>query len=135
MAAFFKSSTFVLWLLVAILGAWSIGFWFGLYFLMPWLDIPLHFLGGLWVYLFARALGIRFGLEINSQFKELAKLTFFMGAVLFVGVFWEFWEFILDRYIIHNGYSYFPGAYEDTLGDLVLDLLGGLTGYLMIKND
>jgi len=135
MASFFKSPAFVLWLLIAILGVWVLGFWFGLYYLMPWLDIPLHFFGGLWVYVFMRSLGIMIGLEINSQFRYLTKLLIFMGAVLFVGVFWEFWEFVLDRYLVHNGYTFLPGVYEDTLGDLLIDLLGGITGFLLIKHD
>src|SRR3989344_705259 len=134
MSVFFKSQAFVLWLLFLILGGWAIGFWFVLYFLIPWLDIPLHFFGGFWVYIFVRLLGIRFGLEINSQFSGLAKFFIFMGAVLFIGVFWEFWEFVLDRYIIHNGYTYLPGVYEYTLADLVIDFLGGITGFFLIKN-
>ena len=124
-----------MWLLFLILGSWILVYWFGLYFLIPWVDIPLHFFGGLWVYVFARYLAMRFDLEINSQFPVLAKFIIFIGAVFFVGVFWEFWEFVLDRYLIHSGYSLLLGVYEDTLKDLFMDFLGGAFGFIFIKYD
>ncbi|KKT41427.1 MAG: hypothetical protein UW30_C0008G0046 [Candidatus Giovannonibacteria bacterium GW2011_GWA2_44_13b] len=78
---------------------------------------------------------MRFDLEINSQFPVLAKFIIFIGAVFFVGVFWEFWEFVLDRYLIHSGYSLLLGVYEDTLKDLFMDFLGGAFGFIFIKYD
>ena len=54
-----------------------------------------------------------------------------VGFVMFVGVFWEFFELFLDRFIAHQGLTYMIGAYEDTLADLFFDFLGGATGFLL----
>ena len=45
-----------------------------------------------------------------------------------VGVLWEFFEFGLNRYIVHIGFI----NYEDTLLDLFFDLLGGAVGFILI---
>ncbi len=55
----------------------------------------------------------------------------FIGFVALTGVLWEFFELVLDRYLIHNGYSFLPGVYEDTLSDLFFDLLGGTIAFLI----
>ena len=80
--------------------------------------MPFHLLGGFWVFITFRALSRHFNLEISGKYRTLARFFVFIGLVMLVGVLWEFWEFILDRFLIHSGFTYLPGVYEDTLKDL-----------------
>lgn len=86
-------------------------------------DTPLHFAGGLWV-------GLLF-LALFGRFKELAPysgfiksrlllLAFTVAIVALVGVGWELYEFVFNNI----------GPIADTMGDLSLDLIGGLTAAL-----
>ena len=55
-----------------------------------------------------------------------------IGIVALIGVLWEFFELILDRYIIHTGFTYLPNVFEDTLLDLFWDLAGGTIMFLIL---
>ncbi|MDO8523268.1 MAG: hypothetical protein Q7S12_03245 [bacterium] len=131
MRSFFVSYTFAFILLILLFGAWVIGLNYGLFFLIKWLDIPFHFFGGFSVYVLWRA----FGKGLNAEIAGLRKFFFLflagIGFVMFIGVFWEFFEFILDRFIMHTGFTYLSGVYEDTLSDLLLDFFGGSTAFLL----
>ena len=81
-----------------------------------------HFLGGVWV------ASLMFCLMRNGSSPTF---LYILGFVAFIGVGWEFFEFILDRYITMAGYTYLPGVYEDTLSDLFFDLFGGSFAYIL----
>lgn len=91
----------------------------------PWFDITMHFLGGLGVYL-----------VIQPYFsKHLTRLPawqhglFLIGMTILVGVLWEFAEFFGTQVLRLRGSAVqLSGDLPDTLTDLVLDLLGGITG-------
>ena len=95
-----------------------------------WVDIPLHFFGGLWVGLIFLALFGRFP-ELNSyaRFLESRLLVFIftLAMAALVGVGWEFYEFIFDN----------MGSLADTIADLALDLFGAtmaaLAGVFVFK--
>ena len=104
---------------------------FSLYWKAPWLDNIMHFWGGAVV-----AMGMIwwtfYSAKISALTKNLPKFyatVAVLGFVALAGVFWEFYEFIVDRLITKNNYiSLFQqGGLLDTLKDLFLDLLGGLT--------
>jgi len=122
-------SVFVLW--AVIVTAWLVGLYYNLFFAIWWYDIPLHFLGGMWTLLLARYVYRRSGLEIQGGGNKIALFIFFISFVLLVGVLWEFYEFISDRYIFLSGYTHLPGVYEDTLKDLFFDFAGAVTGFLL----
>lgn len=66
----------------------------------------------------------------NSLIKNTLILA---GATVFIGVIWEFAEYIANQTLIEPFYNwfgiraYFMGDLNDTIGDLTLDTLGGLT--------
>lgn len=104
----------------------GLALWFNLYYLFWWLDMAHHFLGGVWVSLVFNWCAKRFGPPFSPPRFLFAAAV--LGAVAFAGVFWEFFEFILDRYVVNIGFL----GYEDTLSDLFFDLLGGAVGLFLI---
>jgi len=96
---------------------------FDVYTLFPWIDIPMHFLGGVSVG-YMCVLFLRFFKEENL-IKIKNKLVFVLLVVCvvsFIAVLWEFYEFVMVSYFGFN----WPLGYEDTLGDLFFGILGGI---------
>ena len=90
-----------------------------LYWEYRWLDIPVHFLGGLWV-----ALAV---LWLSYVVKRpLLSIAATIALVLFVGVVWEVYEYFFV--IIH-----FDNYVFETGKDLCMDVLGGSAGALVAK--
>ena len=109
-----------------------------------WLDVVLHFLGGLWLavlgwwYLFA----YKYFPEIKSRgfSGDLISGTGWILVVglisfaVFAGVLWEFFEFLVDKFITGKNYiDLLQRGVIDTMKDLLMDLLGGLAvGFLFL---
>ena len=78
-----------------------------------WFDMPMHFMGGLW-------LGLAWLWLLAPQdisFKSILKIIL---LVLFIGVLWEVFEVIVDKLISHNRFNTL-----DTLSAIFFDLAGG----------
>lgn len=101
----------------------------GLYELYPFLDIPMHIIGGAataWtVVLIKKIFGKQYHIEIKPQWVWH---LFILCAVGAFAIGWEFYEFIHDLY--------FPLQYQvsvaDTVGDLFAGFIGALS-YIVIK--
>lgn len=128
MKSVFKSPAFAVLLLAFILLSHGLALWFNLYYLFWWLDNALHFLGGFEIVLVFNLLIKYFGLNLMGARVQLASLTIFLGLTALSGILWEFFEFFLNRYIVHIGFI----NYEDTLTDLFFDLLGGVVGFILV---
>ena len=118
----FWESFFVLILIVIL---HFLGSYFNLYWVYKWFDIPMHFLGGLWVVLTTLWIFCYFG-HINSiiNYKTRAFLVA-LSAILIIGIGWEIFELLVRiTFINENGY------WMDTSGDLLNDFLGGMVAYL-----
>ena len=102
----------------------------GAYTFYPWLDIPMHFLGGLSVYLTYSMLfeWMKKKGEVGKM-NELIFFLFMISLVVLTAVLWEFMEFILDRMTA----SYTQLGLADTMGDLFLGIIGGVFAYFIIK--
>ncbi|KKT39663.1 hypothetical protein A2W54_01625 [Candidatus Giovannonibacteria bacterium RIFCSPHIGHO2_02_43_13] len=129
--SFFESFAFMFWFWFAIMALQATGLWYNFPFLFWWFDIIMHFLGGFWIYISARTLIKYFNFNMIGEHDGFYSFIIFIGFVALTGVLWEFFELVLDRYLIHNGYSFLPGVYEDTLSDLFFDLLGGTIAFLI----
>ncbi len=82
-----------------------------LYWILPWLDLVTHFLGGVWSALFIFWLGVVFHRPPN---------VFLVASfVLVLGVAWEIFEYSV-------GISAAADYALDTLSDLCMDLLGAV---------
>jgi hypothetical protein len=126
-----------------LLAAYAVGFSIlhvalnltGAYILHPWVDIPMHVGGGIWVAWAALVFGER--IASVRALPVLIKVVGVLGAVALVGVLWELWEAVGDTSLILSGGVPLAGVAEafgfapfnnrwDTLLDLFNDLAGGV---------
>ena len=120
---------------------WYLDFW--------WFDVILHFFGGLFIAMFfaeylkenisipleaARARSVP--LLLTGRLKSTLVI---IGATMFIGVVWEFAEYIANQTLIEPFYrhfgvrAYFMGDLGDTVNDLTMDMLGaGLFAILKV---
>lgn len=89
-----------------------------LYWLFPWLDLPVHLLGGMWVAL----LGAWCARQSGVRYRFLVALV----GVLVVGAGWEIFEVLVG---IPREANY---AFDTSL-DFVMDILGGALGYFLAR--
>lgn len=128
---YFNSLKFVIILWMIIFATWGFAMVYDWYFYYGWMDIILHFAGGFWVFVLIRHVTDHYNLEITGVHKEIARFFIFISFVAFAGVLWEFFEFVLDRYITFTGFTYLSKVFEDTLSDLASDIFGGIIAFLL----
>ncbi|MEK7647021.1 MAG: hypothetical protein AAB378_01430 [Patescibacteria group bacterium] len=119
-------------LLAVVLGTHGWSVYNAGYFMIWWLDIVLHFLGGLTVGLFFFWFFYKSGYVGAPQWPWYVVLVMTSGFVLFVGIQWEFFEFLFDTFVAQR-MSMLPAqlGIRDTMGDLFMDWMGALFAGLM----
>ena len=121
----------------------SIDMVFGLgfrFYQFPYFDMALHFLGGFFVAMFFISF---FGRNqkpdkssIKGQFLIFAFII--LGAVIFVGVFWEFAEYLATVFIADSLYQNYGIVccmcnLDDSVGDLAFDIFGSIIFILLYR--
>lgn len=87
-----------------------------------------HFLGGF----FIAMLMFHYLKDIRSQ-SVIKNYLIITGAVIFIGVIWEFAEYLANQILIEPIYdkfgirTYFVGDLDDTMNDLLMDILGAFS--------
>ena len=121
-----KNSKFLGWSLLVILIAHVFIAYFGLYTSISWIDIVMHFIGGVWVsLLFFSLLGHTVNESLYTDTIECLKIIILaVSFTVFVGVLWEFFEFTMTMITSMP----FQGDIVDTMGDLLMDIVGGIVG-------
>lgn len=100
---------------------------FGIYFLYPNFDIPMHLLGGVTMAMTGLSLLTIAEdqkwllLKKNPVFLRILLVVFFVALM---AVLWEFHEFLMDHFL---GTHMQPSTF-DTMKDLFLGLFGALIG-------
>jgi hypothetical protein len=90
----------------------------------PALDVPMHFLGGVVIaYFFHRASISASERGIIGPFHRVTHGVLVVSLTCVAAVFWEFAEFMVDR--LFGAHSQL--GLEDTLGDMLLGICGGIT--------
>lgn len=122
--------TAILFLILLFLINIIFGFGFKFYRFF-YFDIVLHFLGGFFVAMFSYQYLKEF-LTIKNPNNKLKKILIIVSASLFFGVIWEFLEYIstiLFKEALKEKYGITCciGNLDDTLNDLLMDTLGGIT--------
>ena len=103
--------------------------YYGWYMELWWIDIVFHFLGGFFVAIFM-ADYLKNHLIKREPIKNALIIA---GATVFIGVVWEFSEYIGNQTLIEPFYRwfkirvYFMGDLKDTVADLLLDILGAIS--------
>jgi hypothetical protein len=93
----------------------------GLYKAHPWIDIPMHVLGGVFIaYSFSLAVTYFQQRKILSELNVLSGCVFLFALTSLATVIWEFGEFTLD--------SLFDTVAQASLADTMLDMFLGLVG-------
>lgn len=101
-----------------------VGMYYGFYGYW-WFDMSLHFLGGF----FMAMLMVHYLTAAKTQSK-LKNYLILVGAVSFIGIIWEFAEYLANQTLVEPLYnnfgisSYFIGDLDDTINDLLMDILG-----------
>jgi hypothetical protein len=114
--------------LVAVAVFHNFGAYLRLYFVFPWYDIPMHFLGGLWVGLTSVwALEVFFG---ECRYSFVRSLMWVLSAVLCFAVIWEMFEFFGG---INNAQTVTAMGltfWADSTKDICMGLLGGIVAFV-----
>ena len=95
-----------------------VGTMFYWYYTIWWFDIPMHFLGGMWV-------GLFFLYVLNNKKGFLKHFFVILSCVLLVGILYELFEIYAHNYIARD-----PFNSLDTVSDLFFDLAGGALAVL-----
>ncbi len=104
----------ILLTMIAILHVTALEFF--LYWLYPWFDIMMHFLGGLFVGLSALWFFFQSGyVMINQSIWNIIIVS--VSSIILIGVGWEIFEVMAGVPIIGN-------YILDTATDLVMDVIG-----------
>jgi hypothetical protein len=104
-------------------------YYFGVYYDYPWVDIPMHFLGGC-----AIALLVLLIMPLLSQLRALrvphpfVRFAVVMAFVALAALLWEFMEFGLDFFFDARNQA----GLLDTMGDFFFGLLGGGVGFFVL---
>jgi hypothetical protein len=116
----FKILAYLIFLLFLLNYVASKFYW---YFSIWWVDMPMHFLGGLcagfaiiWL-LSLKKLPFELPLSLQVVWNFIFKIFL---SVLFIGVLWEFFEILFNNIIAQNSFNIF-----DTVSDVFFDLTGG----------
>lgn len=91
-------------------------------------DIPMHFLGGVSIAVGGAAFLVSYaGRDFLRREPRWFLILFLVGLTMTVGVLWEFMEFGFDL-LFHTVNQQ---GLRDTMGDLAMDLVGGVVGALL----
>jgi hypothetical protein len=83
----------------------------------------MHFFGGIAIaYFFSHAYRAAEELDLLGRPSAILYVVTVLALVCSATVFWEFAEFLADRYLS----THMQGGLEDTLGDMLVGILGGL---------
>ena len=106
-----------------------IGIIFSLYWKFPRLDNIMHFWGG-GVVAMGTIWWMFYSAKVSASTKNLPKfyaVIIILGFTALGGVFWEFYELIVDKFITKNNYISLlqQGSLLDALKDIFVDIAGG----------
>ena len=96
---------------------------FKIYNIYPWFDIPMHFLGGFAIGISALLILKIYAPKNKFQLPFWMTTVFILGLVTIAAVWWEFVEYLGDYFF----QTHMQESLRDTMGDLLMGTLGGLT--------
>jgi hypothetical protein len=97
-----------------------------------WIQNVLHFLGGFYAFFFVRTYFLYTKAKHQIEAPPLTEIILFMAGALIMGVFWEWFELLLDRYRVFIEMKPSVMTYADNIGDLVTDTLGAIVAGIYV---
>lgn len=103
--------------------------YYGFYLEFAWFDIAQHLLGGFLI-------SMLFSEYLKDNFRDnkpIQNILILVGSTIFIGVIWEFAEYMANQILIDPFYrwfhirAYFMGDLNDTVKDLADDIIGAFT--------
>ncbi len=96
---------------------------FSVYAAFPGIDMPMHFVGGIAIAFFFHRASINGSqLQLLGAFHPITHALLVFFATCAATVFWEFAEFINDRYF--GGHA--QAGLTDTMRDMLIGIAGGV---------
>lgn len=114
-----------LMLILALFGLHLAASAFYWYVSIPWYDMMMHTLGGVFLAVFTAAFFYKHSRELN-RYETVVTLLL---AVLVVGGMWEYFEYAV-QYILKG--SIILAKFPDSVSDIVCDMVGGILGTLFV---
>lgn len=103
---------------IALVNAFASAYYW--YWVMRWFDMPMHFAGGAWLALFGAWWQYgRLGIVPHKFIQFLGTCLVF---VISIGLLWEVYEATVSFFTVGH-----MNDIVDTVGDVVFDILGGVT--------
>ncbi len=97
-----------------------------------WIDNGFHTLGGAYAFFFSRTLWRYAKLHYHIDMPFGGEVLIWVGGALAIGVFWEWYELIVDRYEVFILHIPSIMTYADNIGDLAFDTLGALVAAVLL---
>jgi hypothetical protein len=101
---------------------------FYLYWTVWWVDMTVHFFGGI-----SSAFAVIWLYSLTNDLKNwntTKLLRTILVGVIFIGIVWEVYELHFGITSLSDGVNYLT----DTLSDLMMDTVGGIFGFLLSRN-
>lgn len=121
----------ILLLIIGIFFVNTLAIKFYWYSLVWWFDMPMHFLGGLWVGLAASFVWLYSGWITPPKNVLLGTILTLLISVFLIGFLWEVYEFAVQYMIPQGGVLANP---LDSLSDIFFDCAGGVVALLYIMS-
>lgn len=102
-----------------------------LYWIIPWLDILMHILGGAFVGLIILYIYYQSTYVEPRHFSKIFVFLLVLSSTALIGVLWEFFEFFIDEYVAVSGWLTLIGGVRDTLEDLFFNLVGSIASAII----
>jgi hypothetical protein len=112
------------WAPLSVVAFYAIGLTLHLFALLPVLDIPTHFAGGVAITYFYRV-AIRQAQKLVGEIPVPVQVLLAFASTGTTTIFWEFYENLIDFFL---GTHMVRG-----LGDTIVDLAVGLSGALVLS--
>lgn len=127
---------FLAGLLITVLTVHVLATYYYWYWRIWWLDMPMHLVGGIIIGMLALWYLKQNKKELLPALGFFDQLFLVLGASALVGVFWEFYEFFLDMFVLKSQLAFYMtqlGA-VDTVKDLANDLFGAAIAFLIFRD-
>ena len=109
----------IVWAGLTIAALYQIAAYFSLFWAVTWFDIPMHFLGGVWVTFLFIWFFSHFDFFTSKKEHPLFLASWVFFVVTVIGISWEVFEYLTGiTFVLGKNY------WSDTILDLVMDLIG-----------